>query len=211
MIDFVRKEARVDRAVGFQHVPVLIDRGDLASPALEFRHQRVADAGVVVRDALGEFRSRGDLGHHHMRLRAGSNDLFHDALEILRRRRPAPETFLRSHEHLLRLRSMNEIAAAIDLDAEIRVVIERAVSALRVEIIHSALRQDERITHADVGEGQGKFGGSICRRFRVEQGRSAERESEIESFFFTGYFAVEIVTGPSRPDGSSGESALKKL
>ena len=56
MIDFVREEPGVDRAVGFQHIPVLIDRGDLASALLECRHQRVADAGVVVRDALGEFQ-----------------------------------------------------------------------------------------------------------------------------------------------------------
>ena len=54
VVDFVREKLGGDRAVRFQHVPVLINRGDLASPALEFRHQRVADAGVVVRDTLGE-------------------------------------------------------------------------------------------------------------------------------------------------------------
>jgi len=59
---------------------------------------------------------------------------------------------------------MNQIAAEVDLDSKVRIVIARAVAALRVEVISPLVGQNEGIANTDVRKAQGKFGRTRRRR-----------------------------------------------
>ena len=66
----------------------------------------------------------------------------------------APETGFGSRENTLGFGPVRQITAAIRFNPDADLVVEQPVAALRVEMVEArvAIRDDERIPHADVGE-----------------------------------------------------------